>query len=182
MVRDFALKLGSALAVVGFLAASPAVADELIISGQMDEVHPDDPRWIVCYKWDQNTDFVYVSGIHRGTVKEFEGGDNGWQDFVVRKYHPTEKLYGGCNLEKSEEDANWRRGVFLEEQPNFPKTFVEVSDWVPTANVKAKTASGKAKTPKAANKQNDAKAEPAKSAAQVAAEERAARAAEREAA
>ena len=157
------------------MSSSSAAAEELqIVFGDTKQIPDDAARWVVCFRWDQASDYKYVSNIRQTTY----GGTRGeltWHDFVVANYELSDKLYGGCNVEESEKDAVWRRGVFTEHDPNFPKTLVEVTWTGPIAKPKNAVATDRkgdkaSKTPAdAAAAQKDA----GPSAAELAAERRA---------
>jgi hypothetical protein len=120
--------LCAALAGASMFASSPAMAmEDLIIVGDTEEHAADEPRWVVCFRWDQSNDYKYVSNIRRSTYGETRG-QLSWGDFILKNYKVSDKLYGGCNVEESEKDANWRYNLFREHDPNFPKTLVEV-EW-----------------------------------------------------
>jgi len=117
----------AALAGICTFAPSPALAmDELIIVADSRDIPSDEPRWVVCMRWDRANDYKYVSNIRRSTYGETQGQLT-WGDFVANNYPVSDNLYGGCNVEESEKDANWRYNLFREIDPNFPKTLVEVN-------------------------------------------------------
>lgn len=124
---------------VALLCSTVASADELqFVVPTFKQIPSDEARWVVCYRWDQANNYVYVSNIRRSTYGD-SSGELTWADFIDENYDVSDKLYGGCNTEKSESDAQWRRGVFLERQPSHPKTFVEV-EWTGPISRPAKAA------------------------------------------
>jgi hypothetical protein len=176
------VSLWSLVVAGGLLVAAPAFAQlEFVIDTSVP--NPSDPRWVVCYTWDRETDDVYVSSINQTTYADTESDPTErWRDFLAQKVKLSDRPWGGCNTEKSEADANWRRGVFLEQDPNFPpKNMVELEWTMPPAKLAKKGSKPASAKPVKEAKPAPVPAEPKKSAAQIDAEERAARAAEREA-
>lgn len=136
------------------LSASSSAADQLILVGPRQNIPADEPRWVVCMRWDRSNDYKYVSQIRRSTYGE-ASEQLTWGDFVKKNYKVSDNLYGGCNVEESEKDATWRYNLFREHDPNFPKTLVEV-EWTGPISTPRSTAADVKKASPDPQKQTDA--------------------------
>ena len=108
------------------------------------EPSPDEPRWVVCYSVDFGAKKNYVGSIIATTYRHTadNNGDVRWREKLKEQFNLDETLYGGCNVEKTAADANWRYGVFTEFHPSHPKELILV-DW----QMKPPAAKGGSKTP-----------------------------------
>ena len=124
------------------------------------EPSPDEPRWVVCYSVDFGAKKTYVGSIiatkYRDTVDN--NGNVRWREKLKEQFDLDKSLYGGCNIEKSAKDAQWRYGVFVEFRPNHPKELILV-DW----QMKPPAAKGKSKTANAPSRPGKAPSRPAAS-------------------
>jgi len=180
-------------ALVATLSASPVAAQsEYVIGfqGTSPEPDPTEARWVVCFTLDQEADTVYVGSIIQTTYADAQQQPTDrWRSFLKKEVGLSERLVGGCNVEKTIESANWRYGEFIKQDPYFPHKLRELS-WVmsPVAasahNEKPqpeKAAQSRQMGATSADEEARAAAEPSKSSPQLVAEEAAKRRAEREA-
>lgn len=150
-----------ATAVSAFLLALPAIAQDdgkvSIGFARYVEPSPDEPRWVVCYSVDFGAKKNYVGSIiptkYRDTVDN--NGDVRWREKLKEQFDLDKSLYGGCNIEKSAKDAQWRYGVFVEFHPNHPKELILV-DW----QMKPPAAKGKSKGAGASARRGKSPTEP----------------------
>lgn len=123
------------------LVASLAFAQSNRASGQDDgkvsigfadhvEPAPDEPRWVVCSSTDFGAKKKYVGSIIATSYRDTadNNGNVRWREKLKEQFNLDETLYGGCNIEKTASDANWRYGVFTEFHPSHPKELILV-DW-----------------------------------------------------
>lgn len=127
--------IGAALvASLAFAQSGGALAleDGKVSIGFADHVEPapDEPRWVVCYSVDFGAKKNYVGSIietsYRNTADN--NGNIRWREKLKEQFSLDETLYGGCNIEKTAADANWRYGEFTEFHPNHPKELILV-EW-----------------------------------------------------
>lgn len=148
----------SVIALGAFLLVPPAIAQDdgkvSIGFARYVEPSPDEPRWVVCYSVDFGAKKNYVGSIiatkYRDTLDN--NGDVRWREKLKEQFDLDKSLYGGCNIEKSAKDAQWRYGVFVEFHPTHPKELILV-DWQmkpPAAKGKSKGAGASARRGKSA--------------------------------
>ena len=129
MMRGFPSRAGLALAVFALVAAAPAAADP-----------PAEAAWLVCYARDGGSNQKWVSGIRLVSAEQARDSEHSnWFDYVAAQFSPAGPLSGGCNVEASEEDAGWRRAVFIDPGPARLTKIVEVADWSPDFTSAART-------------------------------------------
>lgn len=117
-----------------FLLVPPASAQDdgkvSIGFAESVEVDPDGPRWVVCYSVDFDAKKNYVGSIiatkYRDTADN--NGNVRWREKLKAQFNLDKSLYGGCNVEKSAADAQWRYGEFIKFHPSHPKELFLV-DW-----------------------------------------------------
>lgn len=129
MMRGFPSPAGPALAVFALVAASPAAADP-----------PAEPVWLVCYARDGGSNQKWVSGIRLVSAERARDSEHSnWLDYVAAQFSPAGPISGGCSVEPSEEDAGWRRAVFIDAGPAGLTKIVEVAGWSPDFTSVART-------------------------------------------
>ena len=126
---------GHGIIVLGaFLFAPSAIAQDNgeVSIGFATYVEPglDEPRWVICYSADLDAKLLYVGSIiatrYRNTVNN--NGDLRWREKLKEKYNVEKGLYGGCNVEKTAANADWRYNEFVKPDPNHPYQLFLV-DW-----------------------------------------------------
>ncbi len=142
----------------GLLLISPAAAQD---DGKLSigfatsvKVDPDEPRWVVCYSVDFGAKKNYVGSIIPTTYRN-TADNNGtirWREKLKEQFNLDKSLYGGCNVETSAADAQWRYGEFTKFYPSHPKELILV-DWQmspPAKTTKSKDAGAPARPVKTA--------------------------------
>ncbi|MCW3798030.1 hypothetical protein OMW55_09465 [Sphingomonas sp. BN140010] len=127
------LMTGTAALALLVAATAPASAQVYLSAGTPTQEQPSDPRWLTCYLWVHGTPDTYVAGIYPTTVeKERDGSDHGWREYVRKKSGASnDELVGGCIVEPTLEDANWRNAEYRKPDPNHSKRIIDESGWRP---------------------------------------------------
>src|SRR4051794_29896948 len=105
-------KLGGApwYIAIALALASPATAQSEYVIGFQGTPEKPDPaaaRWVLCFPLDQDAGTVYVGSIIQTTFADAEQHPTDrWRTFLKKEVGLSERLVGGCNVEKSIEDAN----------------------------------------------------------------------------
>lgn len=121
-------------AFAAIMAACPALAQDRgqvsIGFARSEAVDSNAARWVVCYSVDFDAKENYVGSIIATTYKNTadNNGNVRWRETLKEKYGLDKSLYGGCNVEESDADAQWRYGEFTKPNLTHPKRIILV-DW-----------------------------------------------------
>ncbi|HVF37268.1 MAG TPA: hypothetical protein VNA29_04935, partial [Sphingomicrobium sp.] len=127
------VKMGALVWPLALLSSQDAIAQNNEVSigfAKPREVNPSEPRWVVCTTTDNVTKKKYIGEIKTTTAGALAGkSENGWRPHLIKNYDLSDDLYGGCNVEESAEDAQWRHQVFVDSanQPKFKREIVYVT-------------------------------------------------------